>query len=391
MRRHLFICLSLCSALSACQKPGGAAPAASASVAASAPQLLLAREDLRTVRLTTQTQGAVITGTIEPERRADLRAEISAVVLQVLRENGEAVRRGDLLVRLDDTSIRDSLNSAEESARASGQAFEQAERQFQRLKTLQTQGMSSMQATEDAEIRRNNAQSDLAAAKSRLVAAKQQLGRTEIRAPFDGIVSERKVSAGDTAQVGKELVKVMDPTSMRLEGLVSADRLAEVRAGQEVSFKVNGYPQTEFTGKVKRVSAAANSTTRQVEVLVEFAAGNSQRLAGLYAEGRIASRGTQALVLPESSIVKVGDSAHVWRLQGKTLRKSAVQLGERDPRRGEYVITSGLADGDQVLRQPGSSLVDGQAVEMAAAPTSAPAMPADLKEGAAPASAAKGG
>jgi RND family efflux transporter MFP subunit len=388
MRVHLLVVLCVCSALSACQKPGGASPAATA---ASAPQLLLAREDLRTVRLSSQTQGAVITGTIEPERRADLRAEISAVVLQVLRENGEAVKRGDLLVRLDDTSIRDSLNSAEESARASGQAFEQAERQFQRLKTLQTQGMSSMQAAEDAEIRRNNAQSDLAAAKSRLVAARQQLTRTEIRAPFDGIVSERKVSAGDTAQVGKELVKVMDPSSMRLQGLISADHLAEVRAGQDVSFKVNGYPQTEFTGKVKRVSAAANSTTRQVEVLVEFAAGNSPRMAGLYAEGRIATRSTQALVLPESSIVKVGDSAHVWRLQGKALHKVAVQLGDRDPRRGEYVIKSGLADGDQVLRQPGNSLVDGQLVEMAAAPASAPAMPADLKEGAASASAAKGG
>lgn len=388
MRVHLLVVLCLCSALSACQKPGATSPVATA---ASAPQLLLAREDLRTVRLSSQTQGTVITGTIEPERRADLRAEISAVVLQVLRENGEAVKRGDLLVRLDDTSIRDSLNSAEESARASGQAFEQAERQFQRLKTLQTQGMSSMQAAEDAEIRRNNAQSDLAAAKSRLVAAKQQLTRTEIRAPFDGIVSERKVSAGDTAQIGKELVKVMDPSSMRLQGLVSADHLAEVRAGQEVSFKVNGYPQTEFTGKVKRVSAAANSTTRQVEVLVEFATGNSPRMAGLYAEGRIATGGSQALVLPESSIVKVGDSAHVWRLQGKALHKVAVQLGERDPRRGEYVIKSGLADGDQVLRQPGSSLVDGQLVEMAAAAASAPAMPADLKEGAAPASAAKGG
>jgi RND family efflux transporter MFP subunit len=388
MRVHLLVVLCVCSALSACQKPGGASPAATA---ASAPQLLLAREDLRTVRLSSQTQGAVITGTIEPERRADLRAEISAVVLQVLRENGEAVKRGDLLVRLDDTSIRDSLNSAEESARASGQAFEQAERQFQRLKTLQTQGMSSMQAAEDAEIRRNNAQSDLAAAKSRLVAARQQLTRTEIRAPFDGIVSERKVSAGDTAQVGKELVKVMDPSSMRLQGLISADHLAEVRAGQDVSFKVNGYPQTEFTGKVKRVSAAANSTTRQVEVLVEFAAGNSPRMAGLYAEGRVATRSSQALVLPESSIVKVGDSAHVWRLQGKALHKVAVQLGERDPRRGEYVIKSGLADGDQVLRQPGNSLVDGQVVEMAAAPASAPAMPADLKAGAAPASAAKGG
>ena len=170
--------------------------------------------------------GPVITGSLQPERRADLRAEVSAVVLQVLKENGEPVRAGDLLVRLDDTAIRDSLASADEAVRAAAQAFEQAERQFQRLKTLQAQGMASTQALEDAEIRRNNAQSDLVGgASARVVQARQQLQRTEVRAPFDGVVSERKVSAGDTAQVGKELLKVIDPRSMRFEGLVSADRM----------------------------------------------------------------------------------------------------------------------------------------------------------------------
>ena len=81
--------------------------------------------------------GPVITGSVQPEKRADLRAEVSAVVMQVLKDNGEAVKRGDLLVRLDDTAIRESLQSADASARAAAQAFEQAERQVQRLKTLQ--------------------------------------------------------------------------------------------------------------------------------------------------------------------------------------------------------------------------------------------------------------
>ena len=66
-----------------------------------------------------------------------------------------------------------------------------------------------------------------------MVTARQQLERTEVRAPFDGIVSDRKVSAGDTAQIGKELVKVIDPTSLRFEGLVSADSIGEVKAGPE--------------------------------------------------------------------------------------------------------------------------------------------------------------
>ena len=375
MPRHYLFAVLLASLLVACGKGGKQEPAA-AKPDKPSQALLISPEDLRTLRLSNQAQGAVITGTIQPERRADLRAEVSAVVLQVLKENGESVKRGELLIRLDDTAIRDSLASAQESARASSQAFEQAERQVQRLKTLQGQGMTSIQALEDAEVRRNNAQSDLAAAKSRVVSARQMLQRTEVRAPFDGMVSERKASAGDTAQVGKELVKVIDPASMRFQGLVSADRMPEIKIGQAVSFRVNGFPQTDFSGKIKRVDAAANPTTRQVEVLVEFAGGSAPRMSGLYAEGRIASTATQALMVPESSVVKVGDSAYAWRVKDKTLAKVPVQLGERDARRGEYLLRSGLADGDQILRNPSGTLTDGQKVEFAAVAASSAALAA---------------
>ena len=320
--------------------------------------------------------GPVITGSLQPERKADLRSELSAVVQQVLKENGEAVRAGDLLVRLDDTAIRDSLGSADEAARAAGQAFEQAERQVQRLKTLQQQGMISMQALEDAEVRRNNAQSDLVAARARAVTARQQLRRTEVRAPFEGVVSERKVSAGDTAAVGKELLKVIDPRSMRFEGLVSADRMHEVKVGQGVNFRVNGFPQTEFAGKVRRLDAAANATTRQVEVVVAFSdTAAAPRVAGLFAEGRIESGSSQVLMLPEASIVRSGDSATVWRLSGDRLAKVDVQLGGRDPRRGEFPVQAGLSAGDRILRNPGSTLIDGQKFEFAPAPVAAASAP----------------
>ena len=128
-------------------------------------------------------------------------------------------------MRLDDTAIRDSAGLGRSVGARGRQAFEQAERQVQRLKTLQAPGHDLEQALEDAEVRRNNAQSDLVAARARVASARQQLQRTEVRAPFDGVVSDRKVSVGDTAQVGKELVKVIDPRSMRFEGLVSADRM----------------------------------------------------------------------------------------------------------------------------------------------------------------------
>ena len=364
---HILIVIIASAALVACGKPdkGAAPPTPGAPVKPSA-VLLLSPEDLRTVSASDQASGPVITGTLQPERRADLRAEISAVVLQVLKDNGEPVRAGDLLVRLDDTAIRDSLTSADEAVRASSQAFEQAERQVQRLKTLQAQGMTSMQALEDAEVRRNNAQSDLVAARARGVSARQQLRRTEVRAPFAGVVSERKVSAGDTAQVGKELVKVIDLGSLRFEGLVSADRMHELQAGQEVDFRVNGFPEVEFAGRVRRIDATANATTRQVEVIVDFVDRRAApRIAGLFAEGRIKAGTSQVLTVPEGALQRAGEAAHVWRVDGKVITKVGVQLGERDPRTGDYPVRGGLAAGDRILRRPGGTLVDGQPFEFA--------------------------
>jgi len=366
--RHTLIVVVCAAALAACGKTDKPAGPAKADAQSRTPPavLLLSPEDMHTVSASAQAAGPVITGSLQPDRRADLRAEVSAVVLQVLKDNGEPVRAGDLIVRLDDTAIRDSLTSADEAVRASSQAFEQAERQVQRLKTLQAQGMTSMQALEDAEVRRNNAQSDLVAARARVVSARQQLRRTEVRAPFAGVVSERKVSAGDTAQVGKELVKVIDPGSLRFEGLVSADRMHELQAGQAVSFRVNGFPDVEFNGRVRRIDATANATTRQVEVVVDFVdRAAAPRVAGLFAEGRIEAGSSQVLTVPEGALQRAGEAAHVWRVAGKAVTKVGVQLGERDPRTGDYPVLAGLAAGDRILRRPGSALVDGQPFEFA--------------------------
>jgi RND family efflux transporter MFP subunit len=357
------LAVALAATLVAC-KPGPDAK----SAAPAAPPLLVSAEDVHTIRNNALASGPSITGTIQPERRADVRAEVSAAVLQVLKENGDAVKRGDLLVRLDDTSIRDALASAEATNRSAGQALEQASRQLERVKTLRGSGMASAQALDDAEVRRNGAQSDLEAAKARAVLARQQLDRTAVRAPFDGVVSERKVSSGDTAAPGKELLKVIDPTSMRFEGLVSADHIGLVKAAQPVTFRVNGYDNVDFKGKVRRVNPAANPTTRQVEVLVDFAAGEQPKLSGLYAEGRVETESSSSLTIPATAIVRDGDSASTWRVQQDKIKKVLVSLGDRDPRTGDYVVKSGLAEGDKVIRYPSAMLKDGQSVQASRPP-----------------------
>jgi RND family efflux transporter MFP subunit len=383
MLRLFLAVVTLLASLSACDKfPGKGGKKEAVAIPA---RLVIAPEDVLTIQANALSSGPVVTGSIQPERKADLRAEISAVVLQVLKENGDLVRRGDVLARLDPTSIRDNLQSAEANVRNATQALDQAERNLQRLKTLRDSGMTSLQALDDAEVRRNAAQSELSASHARAVLARQQLDRTVVRAPFDGVVSDRKVSAGDTASVGKELLKVIDPSSMRFAGRVSADKISVVRVGQAVSFRINGYAGQEFRGKVTRVDPSANDVTRQVEVLVSFDEVRQARVAGLFAEGLIEASSTKAVTLPESVLLRSGDKASVWRVKSNTLSRVDLALGARDPRSGHFEVRSGLTDGDVILRNPSSSYKEGQSAEMASAKA-----PAAGASAASAASASKG-
>lgn len=347
---------------------------ATTDAAATGPTLRLTAADIVSVQTGAATRGPSIVGSIQPERRADLRAEVSTLVLRVLRENGDRVRQGEVLVQLDDTAIRDALASAEAASRTAGLTLSQATRQLERQNTLRASGMSTAQSLEDAEARRNNALSEVEAAKARAVSARQQLARTVVRAPFDGVLSDRKVSSGDTAQAGKELVKVIDPGSLRFEGLVAADQAGAIKPGQAVSFRVNGYGDTLFAGKVRRLNPVANIATRQVEVLVDFAGAEQPQLAGLYAEGRIETESRNALLLPAASLVREGDQAYAWALRAGKLAKLAIVINGRDERSGNFLLQSGLAAGERLLRHPGGQLKDGQAVqETDAISTPAPA------------------
>jgi membrane fusion protein (multidrug efflux system) len=359
------LCLGLSGTLVACKKPDSEADKKPAAVAIS-----LGNEDILQLGTSEHGNGPVISGSLQPEIRADLRAEVAAMVIKVHKENGELVRKGDLLVSLDSSVLRDNLNSADESMRAAAQSLDGAERQYQRMKSLQAQGMVSTQGLEESENKRNSAQSEFVASKARMAAAKQQLDRTEVRAPFQGVVSARKASAGDTAQIGKELIQVIDPSSMRFEGQVSADQMSVLKLGQRVNFRINGVAQSGDQlgnrGTIKRIDGAANPVTRQVSVIVEISGKDRPPVVGLFAEGVIETSTKSVLMISESSLRREGDKVFAWVLDGDKIVKRNIQLGDRDTRLGEWVVNSGLVASDKILRTTSSSLKDGQAFTLRA-------------------------
>ncbi|MBI2379751.1 MAG: efflux RND transporter periplasmic adaptor subunit [Gammaproteobacteria bacterium] len=358
MKRTLAL-LPLVVALAACS--GGETPVE--NTAPTKPLLLLS-QDLLTVEMGELAQGPVVSGSLQPERQADLRAEVSGVVLQVHKDNGDLVKKGDLLLVIDPTAIRDQLLSAQEAERAADIALDQAERQLKRWTSMSKKGLVAAETLEGAELKRNQSQSELASARARVVEARQRLEKTEVRAPFDGILSGRLVSAGDTAQVGKELMKVVDPRSMRFEGFVAADQAGRVKVGDGVNFRVNGYAGKTFEGGVQRINPIADAMTRQVQMLVSVPT-DEQLVAGLYAEGMVRVASESAILVPESALVQDGDTHFVWRLRAASLSRIPVVLGQRNERDGRYAIRSGLTAGEQVLRHPQGALKDGGKVQLA--------------------------
>jgi hypothetical protein len=114
---------------------------------------------------------------------------------------------------------------------------------------------------------------------------------------------------------------------------------------------------------VRRVNPSANVTTRQVEVLVDFAGQKAPRLAGLYAEGRVETESAASLTIPATALVREGDKASAWVVKDGKLAKVPLTLGERDPRTGDWAVAAGLAEGSQVIRHPNTALKDGQLVQ----------------------------
>jgi len=365
------VVLSLAALLVACgsgsEQVGDSEATVQSQAATPALPMLITQQDLVEISTSQIASGPVISGSLQAQKQADLRSEVSAIVMQVLKDDGDTVEKGDLLVRLDDTAFRQALSSAQEAERVAQQGFDQADRHLNRLKTLSSTGAVSIQDEEDAELRRSTTQSELAGARTRVVQEKQQLTRTEIRAPFAGVVGGREVSNGDTAQIGKALLKVIDPNSIRFEGYIPSDQIRMIEIGQVVNFRVNGQSDQEFEGRIERINPMADPSTRQVGVQVAIT-GEYDLTVGLFAEGRVQTEVRQGISVPESSLVRQGDEVYVWRIQDGVLNKIAVVLGDRDTQSGAYAIDRGLADGDMVLRHPLGALVDGARVELKKGP-----------------------
>ncbi len=337
-----------------------------APVAAAPAAVQIGQENVVTVQTGRIVTGPIVSGELRPAREATVRAELGGSMTAVLIEEGQAVRQGTVIGRIETRTLDDVRQSASSGVRSAESQLALAQREVARTEQLVQAGAL---ATRDLDVARANVsavEAQLADARSRLAAAERQLGDAIIRAPISGVVSSRDVSAGDVVSPGTVLFTVIDPSSMRLEASVPSDDLSVLRLGAKVEFTVRGYEQT-FTGAIERIAPQADAATRQVPIYVAIPNVGGRLVAGLYAEGRVVSQAAEGLIVPTGTITTEGDRSWTVRVADGKAERVPVTLGLQDPRTERVHVLSGLSERDTLLRGAARTIPPGTAVQVAAA------------------------
>jgi membrane fusion protein, multidrug efflux system len=341
---HRALAVLALGALAACGGGGSEAEEPGADTA-----VLVTPENITIADTARIESGPTISGTLEPQRIANVRAEIGGPVIQTYVERGETVANRALLARLDDAALRDALISSRSGVNTAQQSADVARRNLERQERLHEAGAVSESVLENARLQLQSAESQLADARSRLSLSQQQVGDTEIRSPMAGVVSERAVSGGDVVQPGSPLFTIVDPGSMRLEGGVAANELRLIEIGATAEFTVNGYPDRVFIGRVERISPTVDPATGQVQVAVTVPNAGGDLVGGLFAEGRVAAEARTGIVVPIGAVDLSGQSPSVLRVRGGVVELVPVEVGIRDEQTERIAIVAGVEAGDTLL------------------------------------------
>jgi membrane fusion protein (multidrug efflux system) len=286
-------------------------------------------------------------GTLKANESVSITANVTDTVSEVRFDDGQRVRRGDILVEM--TNVEEQALIEEARARVA-----EAERQYDRVKSLAGQ-RSAAESLLDERLR------DLEIARAMRAAIESRLADRQIRAPFDGVLGLRNISAGALVEPGDLITTLDDLTTMKLDFSVPSVFLAELAPGLAIEAKASAFPDRVFEGKVSGVDSRIDPVTRSVQVRALIPNPEARLKPGLLMTVELLRSPRQALVIPESAVLAQGRDHFVVRVgEGDKAERVKVVLGGRRP--GEAEIVSGLQAGDLVITHGNDKVRPGQPV-----------------------------
>ena len=288
------------------------------------------------------------TATLEPRAESQVVAKTSGVALQVLAEEGQVVRAGQVLVRLDPDRAR--LQAAQSAAQ-----LRKLEANFKRAQQLEAQQMVSANDLDQLRYDLENAR-----AVNRL--ANLELSYTDVVAPISGVIASRDIKAGNFVQINSPIFRIVDTARLEATLNVPEREITKLRAGQAVELTVDALPGRRFAGEVDRVSPVVDTGSGTFRVVASFA-GDGDLQAGMFS--RVAIRYDQredALVLPRRALLEDGGEPAVFAVRDGKAARVPLELGYSDG--GWVEVRKGLAEGDAVVVAGKAALREGTAVQV---------------------------
>lgn len=317
---------------------------------------------VETARLEDDTQAV---GTLRSRQGVVLRPEVSGRVASLAFNDGQRVRKGQLLVQLDDTLQQAQLKQAEASAAI-------ARTNLQRSRELVAQNFVSQSAVDQ-----NAAALEVAMAQVQL--AQAQLARMKVFAPFDGIAGIRSVNVGDYVKDGADLISVEDLSSVWVDFRLPERFLPRVKPGQMVELVLDALPGRKFSARVDALDSQLDANGRSVLVRARLANGDGILRSGMFARVRaVFEVRPRALVVAEEALVPVGDKQFIFKVvddaEGrKVTQRTPVKVGMRVP--GKAELLSGVKEGDVIVVAGQSRLARGDNIPVRVVDMSRPRGP----------------
>lgn len=306
--------------------------------------------DLALVETRTLESGVAFTGDLAPVQTVEINARFDGDLDAVTAREGQRIRKGQTLAKYLPTDVNDRLAAAEAGVLAARAGLSAAENGARRVKKLSDAGAASSSDLEAADAQKTAAQAALDNAIALRNRAQEDAARLDVPSPIDGWVSKVAVHGGDRTSVGDPLFVVVDNTTLELSATVPAEALSRVQPGTPIRFRVDGYPNETFEGKVDRINPTTEPGTRQVRIYMRLPNPDGRLVGGLFASGRVVdSVRENAVTATLSAIRKEGQQEVVYRLHGGRAQRVVIRKGLIDDDRGVAELIGDVAAGDSLL------------------------------------------
>lgn len=351
--------------------PANPAPASAAAAKTSTPTAL---EFLASEVVTTEPaelrQVMQLTGTLRAVDQVTVKAKVAAEVREVMVREGESVKAGQVLVKLDTSEYEARVAQARGNLNNARAQMEIATKSRDNNLALVEKGFISKNAFDNSASQYAAAKASVDSAQGALDIVLKSLNDTVSRAPISGLVSVRHVQPGEKVAMDSRLLEIVNLQQLELEAAVPSSEISKVAIGQKVELRIEGLSQ-RFDGKVVRINPATQAGSRSVPVYVQVANPQNLLRVGMFADGRLLLSSKAGVVtLPQSAVRKVNDGSFVFAIVNNKIERLPVTLGNTGLVGDDHhiEITSGLEFGAQVIRADMGNLTPGTPVRVNATP-----------------------